>query len=408
MSVKRRKYIRTVSYLVAVCVVVAATGYASFRAKATYEAKLQNFRFESLTSLCEYVHEISGGLSLLSVSAGESVEEAAYYVSSRALGAMGCTLCFEPTRLENINTFIEYVYDFAQGYSGSDSDRKTASRLSDYAEEIYYHLSDLSVAVMNGEYRMREYGSIYTADEKPYFEDFLDYSNGTENELFASSVSAGYGSKFLSGKQTVTLEQAKNQAEKLTGISAVLWRSEETEDETYSLYHGDVSAQISRQGGILIKFINPVNGGEKVLNKFDVIEKAKEFAQLCGYGTLTVFDADMQTFTARVVLVPEVNGVSLLTSAVTVEVCLSSGKVTYFDGGNYIKNYRTDVYGGAVPEISFLMPADIRFEKSLLCLAEIDGRERLCIRAECTGNGRKVIYYIDYNSYKIIKTEAKE
>lgn len=407
MSVKRRKYIRTVSYLVAACVVIAATGYASFRAKATYEAKLENYRFESLTSLCEYMHEISGGLSLLSVSSGESADETVYYVSSRSLGAKGCTLCFEPAKLENTKAFIEYVYDFAQSYLGSNEDRKSASKLSDYAEEIYYHLSDLSVAVMNGEYRMREYGSIYTADEKPYFEDFLDYSNGRENELFVSPAVAEYERAFLSDKQTVTLEQSKSLAEKLTGISAVLWRSEETEDETYSLYHGDVSLRISKQGGILMKFINPVSGGENVLNERDATEKAKEFAKMCGYGALTVFDADMQTFTSRVVLVPEVNGVFLLTSVVTVEVCLSSGTITYFDGVNYMKNYRDDIYGGEVPEISFLLPKFISVEKSLLCLADIDGRERLCVRAECKGNGKEVVYYIDYNSYKIIKTEIK-
>ncbi|MBE6821404.1 MAG: hypothetical protein E7516_10195 [Ruminococcaceae bacterium] len=408
MSVKRRKFIRTVSYLVAVCVVIAATGYASFRAKATYEAKLERLRFESLTSLCEYMHEISGGLSLLSVSAGESVAETAYYVSSRALGAKGCTLCFEPARIENINTFIEYVYDFSESYSAGEDKRKKASELSDYAEEIYYHLSDLSVAVMNGEYRMREYGSIYTAEEKAYFEDLLDYSDGRENELFTSSVSAEYGGKFLWGKHTVTLEQARNEAERLTGTLAVLWRSEDGDGEAYSLYHSDTSALISRQGGMLIKLINPVDSGEKVLNESDIVSKAKEFAVMCGYGTLTVFDTDLQTFTARVVLVPEVNGVLLLTSAVTAEVCLSSGRITYFDGENYIKNYRTDIYGGTVPDISFLLPHGASLEKSFLCLADVDGRERLCIYARCTVNGKKVEYYIDCNSYKVIKTEIKK
>lgn len=404
MSVKRRKFIRTVSYLVAACVVIAATGYASFRAKATYEAKLENLRFEGLTSLCEYMHEISGGLSLLSVSAGESVAETAYYVSSRALGAKGCTLCFEPARIENINTFIEYVYDFSESFSESDDKKKKASELSDYAEEIYYHLSDLSVAVMNGEYRMREYGSIYTAEEKAYFEDFLDYSDGSENELFTSSVSAAHHSFVLSGRRTVTLEQAKKEAERLTGTEAVLWRSEEVGNEAYSLYHGDISARISRQGGMLVKLVNSIICDKSVLNESDATEKAVEFAEMCGYGTLTAFDTALQTFTARVVLVPEVNGVLLLTSAVTAEVCLSSGRVTYFDGGNYIKNYRTDVYGGTVPDISFLLPHGASLEKSFLCLADVDGRERLCIYAGCTVNGKKVVYYIDYNSYEIIKT----
>ena len=408
MSVKRRKFIRTVSYLVAACVVVAATGYASFRAKATYEERLESLRFEGLTSLCEYMHEISGGLSLLSVSAGESVAEAANYVGSRALGAEGCTICFEPARIENINIFIEYVYDFSQGYSASESKKKKASELSDYAEEIYYHLSDLSVAVMNGEYRLREYGSIYTVEEKPYFEDFLDYSNGGENELFASSVSVGQVGRLLSGRQTVTLEQARKEAERLTGTEAVLWRSEDGENEVYSLHHGDASVQISRRGGMLVRLVNPVACDKSVLSQADAEGKAAEFAQLCGYGTLTAFETDMQTFTARVMLVPQVNGVFLLTSTVEADVCLSSGRVTYFDGGNYLKNYRMDIYAGDMPDAGFLLPKEANVKKTLLCLADIEGRERLCIYACCNVSGKDVVYYIDYNSYETIKTELKK
>lgn len=407
MSVKRRKFIRTVSYLVAACVVVAATGYSSFRAKASYESKLENLRFDGLTSLCEYMHEISGGLSLLSVSAGESVAEAAYYVGSRALGARGCIVCFEPARITNINTFIEYVYDFSENFSESDGKKKKASELSDYAEEVYYHLSDLSVAVMNGEYRLREYGSIYSAAEKPYFEDFLDYSNGGESELFASPASAGYDGRLLSGRQTVTLEQAKKEAERLTGTEFVLWRSEDGDDEVYSLHHGDASLQISRRGGMLIRLVSSVTCDKSVLSEADAAEKAAELARLCGYGTLTAFETDMYTFTARVMLVPEVNGAFLLTSAVEAEVCLSSGRVTYFDGADYIKNYRTDIYGGAVPDVSTLLPKEANAEKVLLCLQNIDGRERLCVYADCTVSGKNVVYYIDYNSYKIIKTEIK-
>lgn len=407
MSVKRRKFIRTVSYLLAVSVVIAATGYFSFRAKASYEATLERVRFDGLSSLCEYMHEISLGLNLLSVSAGGSVEDSASYVGARALGARGSAACFEPVKLENINRFIEYVYDFSQSFSGGDGERKKAAELSDYAEEVYYHLSDLSVAVMNGEYRMREYGSIYTVTEKPYFEDFLDYSDGSESEIFTESVSAEYRSFFLSGRHTVTIEQARNEAERLTGVAAVLWRNEDNGSEVYSLHHGDTSVLISRQGGIPVKFVTPVNCDERVLNESDATEKAVEFAEMCGYGALTVFDTEVQTFIAKTVLVPKINGVFLLTSAVTVEVCLSSGRIAYFDGENYIKNYRTDVYGGAIPEISFLLPEGANVEKTLLCLADTDGRERLCVYAVCTYDGRDVVYYIDYNSLNIIKTEIK-
>lgn len=404
MSVKRRKFIRTVSYLLAASVVIAATGYFSFRAKASYEATLERVRFDGISSLCEYMHEISAGLNLLSVSAGESVEDSASYVGSRALGARGSAACFEPVKLENINRFIEYAYDFSQGFSGGDGERKKAAELSDYAEEVYYHLSDLSVAVMNGEYRLSEFGSIYRRSEKPFFEDYIDYSNGNEDSLFAAEASARLS---LAGGETLTLEQARNKAEKLTGIDSVLWREGESDELVYSLFHGDTAVEICRQGGAIMRFINPLPCAERVLNDDDALKKAKDFAMNCGYSSLTAVTAETQTFTARFVLAPEVNGVLLLTSTVSLSVCLASGGITYFDAENYIKNFRTDIYGTEIPDISSILPPNVSFEKAVLCLAEIGGRERLCILALCGYADGRVQIYIDYNSFKIIKTAVE-
>ena len=401
MSVKRRKFIRTVCYLLAVSVVIGATGYFSFRAKASYEATLERVRFDGLSSLCEYMHEISMGLNLLSVSAGESVEDGAAYVGARALGARGSAACFEPVKLENINRFIEYAYDFSQSFSGEDVERKKAAELSDYAEGIYYHLSDLSVAVLNGEYRLSEFGSIYRRSEKPFFEDYIDYSDGNEDTLFAAEASSKV---FWVGGETLTVEQARDKAEKLTGVDSVLWREGEGDEFVYSLFYGDMAVEICRQGGEIMKFINPLPCAERVLNKKDALKKATDFAKNLGFGSLTAVTSEMQTFTARYVLAPEVNGVFLLTSTVSVSVCLASGGITYFDAEKYIKNFRTDIYGAEIPDINSILPTNVNLEKAVLCFAEINGRERLCILALCGYADGKVQIYIDYNFCKIIKT----
>jgi hypothetical protein len=103
MAVRRRKFIRVVSYLLAVCAVFAVAGNFSRRAKASYEETLEKVRFEGLNSLCEYMHELSGGLSLLAVSSGDFVVDSSYYVGARAVGALGSSACFdsEKTVLEN-------------------------------------------------------------------------------------------------------------------------------------------------------------------------------------------------------------------------------------------------------------------------------------------------------------------
>ena len=65
MAIKRRFFIRVVSYLVAATVIIAATGLFSQRAKAGYEETLGKVRLSNLTSLCEYTREVGSGLRVL-------------------------------------------------------------------------------------------------------------------------------------------------------------------------------------------------------------------------------------------------------------------------------------------------------------------------------------------------------
>lgn len=415
MAVKRRRFIRTVSYLLVLCTVFAVGGYFSQRAKASYQSTLEKVRFESLNSLCEYSHELSGGLRLLAVSAGDSVEDSAHYVSARAVGAMGCIGCFDSGKTANISSFLNTVYSFAESFSGDDDARAAAVKLSDYAEELYYHLSDLSTAVMNDAYSLSEYGSVYEKSETPYFEDYLDYSNGSENEIFTVSATAqSHSSKsfFLDGKETVSAEEAKETASGIIEIDSVLWRESEMQKigfDIYSLTHGDTAVEICKAGGALCRLINPSACSEAVLSVDDALIKAEDFLKNHDYYGMKVTGGETYGFTARFGFAPEVNGVLLLTSSVQIVVCLSSGDITYFDASEYIKNYREDVFaGGGMPDISGMLPTNVSLKGTKLCLAEIDGRERLCCLAVCDFNGDEVWIYVDYQSCKILKTAIND
>ena len=116
---------------------------------------------------------------------------------------------------ENINRFLNSVYELSQTFSGDEQSRKAASAFSDYAEELYHHLSDVYSAAAGGKYSLVEYGSIYSSENKPYFENYLDFANGREDELFnrTEDVYAGGGHfAVLYGKETVSLDFAKEKA----------------------------------------------------------------------------------------------------------------------------------------------------------------------------------------------------
>lgn len=411
--IKRRKFIRAVSYLVALCVAVGAAGMFSGRAKASYEATLGKVRFEALASLCEYIHELSGGLSLLSVSQGDAVADSSGYIGARAAGAMGCIACFKNENSANINRFLESVYELSQGFSGDEQSRKAASAFSDYAEELYHHLSDVYAAAAGGKYSLVEYGSIYLSENKPYFENYLDFANGREDELFnrAEDAYAGGGHfAVLNGEETVSPDFAKEKASGLIGIDEVLWREGEAKQtngfEIYTLIHGDTEIEITRSGGRLCKLINPMPCSQAVYSGKDALVRAKEFVAEQGCDATELIAARINPFTADFSLVPVVNGVMLMTATVRVSVCLASREITFFDATEYIKNYRENiaVYDSA-PDLKNILPDELNVLKTAVCFAEADGRERLCYLAICEHERKYLWVYIDYSSLEVIKMQ---
>lgn len=412
MAVRKRKFIRVTSYLLALSLVFAVAGFFTQKAKGSYESTLEKVRFEGLNSLCEYTLELSGGLRLLAVSADDSVIDSAAYVCSRAVGAIGCTACFDSTKIENISSFLSNAYEFAEGFTVSEENRNTAIMLSDYAEGMYYHLSDLSNAIINGFYSLSEYGNVYQRNSTPYFEDYLDFENGRENEILLSDAASQVPvkSSFLNRKNEISEEKAREIAERAAGIGSALWRSRGAEvkngTEVYCFSHGDTAIEICKFGGTISRFINSVPCAEKVYSINAAAEKAKAFLNREGYNNMRIFGVKELSFSAVFSFVPEVNGVLLMNSAVKIEICLASGEIIFFDAQAYIKNYRTDVYSlGEHPDLSSFIPQNLQLHKTLLCLADIDERERLCYLVICSFKNKNVLLFIDFSSYKVLETQ---
>lgn len=408
--VRRRKFIRIISYLVVICVVFAASGVFIAKAKTDYEETLGRVRFEALASLTEYSREISSGLRLLAVSSGDSLTDSSAYVSARAVGAMGSLGCFYSEKVDNLTRFFSGVYDFSESFSGNEESRKTAVKLSDHAQEVYYHLSDLTNAVVSGEYMLTEYSTIYHRAEKPYFEDALDYYGKDEIYGLIQTASAEVGkSIYLDEKDSISTDKAKSIASELTGISEALWRGGEPIDvngvEIYALKNGDAEVDICKSGGVIYRIINPKPCETAVYTLDEVRKRAVDFLEKHGFENMTEIKSAENIFTADFVYAPMINGVLLLPEKIEISICLASGKVTYFDASEYIRRFRTDTAAvDSVPDVEFLVPETVEYKKSLVCTADIDGAEKLCILAVCEFDINKVYIFIDYYNMKIIKT----
>lgn len=409
LAVRRRKFIRVISYLVAVSVFFASAGFFSQRAKAGYEETLGKVRLSNLTSACDYIREASSGLRILAVSSGDSLADSKAFVRARIMAAAGCLNCFEKTK--NINKFLNGTYGFAEDFNGTDKERETAINLSLYAQEIYYHLNDVSSAVINGRYALTEYGSIYKNDSKPYFEEYLDFSNGKEKEIFeliapASADSGGY--EILNGSDKISEQAAKETAGRVIGINSALWRSNESaaDIEVYALKYGDITVEITKYGGLLYGLINPKPCAKAFYSKEEAADIAMTFLKRRGFGETEQVSAVVGEFTAVFSFAPIVNGVLLVNAPVKTTVCLASGEITHLDASSYIKNYRTDVFAeDSIPDIASLLPQNLELHETRQCYADIGSTGRMCVLAVCGFDGDEVKVYIDSSSMKVVKTE---
>ncbi len=409
--VRRRKFIRVISYLTAACIVFAASGIFTAHAKAKYEETLEKVRFTSLVSLCEYCHYISSGLRLLAVSADDAIIGNAEFVCSNSMAAQSCLSAFDTEKTKNISRFISGVYGFAESFLGTDSQRESAKKLSEYGREIYYYLSDLSTGIVAGIYSLSEFGSVYFNDEKPYFEDYLNFSNGEEKDIFSiisPAAATKQGLFVLDGKEHISADSARETASGYIKINPALWRESEADGdvEVYSFYHGDTAVEICKNGGILCRLVNPLPCHAAEFGIDDAMKKAEKFLVRCGYGNCVAVETEKSEFTAEFLFVPRINGILLLTAEIRVEVCLSTGETTFFDASEYIENFRNDIYAETeIPDFSGRLPPNLIMEKADICYADIGGKEQICYIADCIFEGEYVRVYIDYNTLKVLRVE---
>ena len=344
---------------------------------------------------------------MLAVSSENSFDDSASYITARLMGAKACLNSFDSENVKNTEKFINTVSGFVGSFSGSKDERKIAIYLSEYAQEVYYHLNDVSSAVLNGVYSITEYGSIYKNETTPYFEEYVDYSNGNEKELFNAAMPASSTETVSFSEDKITKDEAKEIASLVAGVNPALWRDNESDlgIKVHSFYHGDVSVDIS-ESGRLCRYINPLPCKKAVYSADECENKATEF--LVKYGFENMVEAETKTgdFVASFLCYPEINGVLLMTSPVRIEICRASGETVYFEAADYVKNFRANVPKPQdMSDISEVLPENIKAEETRFCLKEIDGREKLCILAVCEFESYRYRLYIDPETLKILKTE---
>lgn len=400
--VGRRNFIRIVSFLLAAAVCLAAAASDAAKARSDYGEALGRARMSSLVSLCEYSSELSAGLRTLAVAPNGATADPAAYVCSRALGAKGNSACFGAQTIQNIVNFLDGAYRFAEDYPDepAEEQRAAAIKLSDYAEELYCHLSDVSAAVLNGDIALLE-------GEGEFIGDRLDFSNGSEGEIMSLTASSMPPS--VRAQAGISREAARERASELFGVDSALWRGGDTENcgglEVYRFTYGSVLVDIGTAGGEVAAFTvyEPCSAAE--VGAESAAASAAEFLKKQNFPELTEISRCEREFRTELEFAPLVGGVLHLNSPIKVAVCRCCSEVIRFDCSEYIKNYREIETTDSKPRLDRLLPAGFSLLGQRLCVADIGGRARLCYLADCVFQGERARMFFDYFSLRALKSE---
>lgn len=401
--IRRRSFIRTVSFLLAAVVSLTAAASEASRAESEHGEALEKIRLSGLISLCEYSSQLSAGLRALAVAADGITAEPAAYVASRAVGAKSSAVCFDEGATENIVAFFDGVYEFALDYPDIPDEnlRMTAIGLSDYAEELYYHLSDISNAVMNGEM------TLFREKSAEFFENSLDFTNGTENELFSQAANTSVHTRAVTAK--ITLEAAKEAASELFGINSALWRGGDIESdgetEVFCFEYGEISVKVAAESGKIAAFAVVRTCSAAQIDADTASKAAADFVASLGFPEMREIGRNEREFRTEIELAPCEDGILYLNSSVRVAVCRCCRKIIRFDCTDYIENYRKIEAINTAADLSELIPQGFALTGQTLCVENIGGRARLCFLAECEFHGVNARLFYDYFSLEPLKSE---
>lgn len=214
--------------------------------------------------------------------------------------------------------------------------------------------------------------------------------------------------KNLDGLKEITSSQAEELAKKYFEsykVSSTSCTGEVTAENltcynvTMQTKDGEMSAQLSKQGGKVVEFNSYKDCSGKNFSVERCITIAEDFLQSLGFkGMKAVWTSENGT-TCNLNFAYEQNGVVIYPDMVKVKVCEERGIVTGMEGLAYVLNHTTDRNIGSAKisksEAKAVLNGGFNVETSRLCLIPVDGEEVLCYEFYGTFDNSDYYIYVD-------------
>lgn len=213
--------------------------------------------------------------------------------------------------------------------------------------------------------------------------------------------------KNLAGLEEITCAQAEKLAAKYFesyNISDVKCTGEVTAESltcynvTMQTKDGEMSAQLSKQGGKVVEFNSYKDCNDKNFSVERCVDIAQDFLKALGFKNMKAVWTSENGTTCNLNFAYEQNGVVIYPDMVKVKVCEERGIVTGMEGLAYVLNHTQRELGSAKiskSDAKAVLNGGFEAEGSRLCLIPVDGGEALCYEFYGAYGGNDYYIYVD-------------
>ena len=421
---KKRAWIRAISSLSFLCVMLAASTIVfAVRANKYKNSALASSR-RAVSELCENLDSITVNLQKSLFCNSEpmlsSLGTELYKSAAAAKVGLG-QITSETLQSDGIYKFLSQVGDYtlaldkklSKNETLSEADRRALSALYEYSSSLSAGMDKLLSGTYDDTVSFEKAGSTLTLGAKENAGYFSDGMNDTAQALadyptliydgpFADSV-LGREALFVKGKKQITQNEAKTKA-------AAFLECRETElhvdgDETGALElfcfsKGEKSIAITKNGGFLCYMTNPEHSLEAQLKEEQAAKRAKEFLIKAGYPNMKESYYSTYDGVCTINFAYRENAVTYYADLIKVAVSLDSGKIAAVDARGFLMNHCERKLPAAKITLRAaqkkLSPLLTLKSSTLAVIPGKDGKERLCYEFHVSSkSGQQALVYID-------------
>ena len=422
----KRKWIRILSFTLALFVAMGVWGVAQSVKTARYARELTVAHQRTVASLAAYIDSLENDLRKLQYANTATMTSVlSLSLSKASQGAKSCLseLGCGTSELGTLNKFLTQASDLVQavtrrtisGQPLSGEDRANISKLYEYARKLSSQTAYLEQVMLSGEVDFEDavstlgmladkgdlsvsYSDSVTDAEK----SFQDYPSLIYDGPFADNI-INKESSYLKGKEQISEAQAKKKASLFTGIAEtrlIKTEDEKSKTEAYAFYYENTSVAVTKNGGFLLYLITDKFAGEAKINEKEAIAKAKAYLSRFGYGNLAESYYFVSDGICTVNFAYTQDAAICYQDLIKVSVSLDKGEITAVDCTGYLMNHTVR----SVPE-NIISPATARekisseltvkdYKRAFIPMA--DGTEVFAYEFFCSdAHGNDVLIYIN-------------